>query len=111
MRFGCVSPLERRAADDLGRFGLGMKTASISQCRLLTVVSLSESKLSGCAWDLDWLAKPENKEWTALLHTPDTLAASPVIAPLIDTLRTWGSGTIVCWQQTDGPFSRTGKQA
>lgn len=104
MRFGCVSPLESRAADDLGRFGLGMKTASISQCRLLTVISLAGGKLSGCAWDLDMLAKPENKEWSAMLHTPDTLAASPVISPLIDTLKTWGSGTIVCWQKADGLF-------
>src|SRR5436190_8200694 len=32
MRFGSTSPLFQRSKDDLGRFGLGMKTASISQC-------------------------------------------------------------------------------
>ena len=36
MRLGERSPLEMRAAHDLGRFGLGLKTASLSQCRRLT---------------------------------------------------------------------------
>src|SRR5262245_18928842 len=33
MTFGCIDPEEARAPDDLGRFGLGLKTASLSQCR------------------------------------------------------------------------------
>lgn len=39
MRYGSRSSLESRESTDLGRFGLGMKTASLSQCRELTVVS------------------------------------------------------------------------
>lgn len=39
MRLGDRSPLDVRSADDLGRFGLGLKTASFSQCRRLTVAS------------------------------------------------------------------------
>ena len=39
MRYGSQSPNERRDPNDLGRFGLGLKTASLSQCRMLTVVS------------------------------------------------------------------------
>ena len=39
MRLGSRSPLEERAQFDLGRFGLGLKTASFSQCRVLTVVT------------------------------------------------------------------------
>ncbi len=39
MTFGCVNPEEPRAPDDLGRFGLGLKTASLSQCRRLTVLT------------------------------------------------------------------------
>ena len=39
MRPGNQSPLDDRAPKDLGRFGLGLKTASFSQCRRLTVVS------------------------------------------------------------------------
>src|SRR5262245_34424568 len=33
MRPGSRSPLDQRNGTDLGRFGLGMKTASFSQCR------------------------------------------------------------------------------
>src|SRR4051812_22136852 len=39
MRAGSRSPLEDRDTSDLGRFGLGLKTASFSQCRQLTVSS------------------------------------------------------------------------
>ena len=39
MRPGSQNPLDQRKEDDLGRFGLGLKTASFSQCRSLTVVS------------------------------------------------------------------------
>ena len=104
MRFGSTSPLATRGAEDLGRFGLGMKTASISQCRLLTVVSRVGGETAGCAWDLDRLAKSDSPDWDLLLHTPATLAASPVVAPLLGTLATWGAGTIVCWQLIDGIF-------
>ena len=33
----------QRQPTDLGRFGLGLKTASLSQCRRLTVVSMKDS--------------------------------------------------------------------
>ena len=39
MRFGGLGPMAQRASTDLGRFGLGLKTASLSQCRQLTVAS------------------------------------------------------------------------
>src|SRR5262245_55850226 len=41
MRHGSCSPTQPRAPGDLGRFGLGLKTASMSQCRRLTVASRS----------------------------------------------------------------------
>lgn len=44
MRYGSRNPLETRREDDLGRFGLGMKAASLSQCRKLIVVSKKEGK-------------------------------------------------------------------
>jgi hypothetical protein len=104
MRFGSTSPLTIRSSDDLGRFGLGMKTASISQCRLLTVVSRSNEKLSGCTWDLDHLAKQSSTSWEIHVHTKETLKASPVISPLLANLKIWKSGTIVCWENLDGMF-------
>lgn len=53
MRPGSRSPTEARSADDLGRFGLGLKTASFSQCRRLTVVSHRDDAVSVAIWDLD----------------------------------------------------------
>ena len=41
MRLGGVNPRDTRDITDLGRFGLGLKTASFSQCRRLTVFPLA----------------------------------------------------------------------
>ena len=51
MRYGCLSAEEERAEEDLGRFGMGMKSASLSQCRCLTVVSYEGKTLNGYTWD------------------------------------------------------------
>jgi hypothetical protein len=70
MRLGSQSPVEQRAERDLGRFGLGMKTASFSQARRLTVVTGQEpGEYSLRRWDLDHLARPEVKGWQ-LLRSP-----------------------------------------
>ena len=53
MRPASVNPDEERSADDLGRFGWGMKSASFSQCKLLTVVSKKHGHCSAASWDLD----------------------------------------------------------
>ena len=45
MRFGTQSPLLERAKHDLGRFGLGLKTASISQCRRMTICSKRDNNM------------------------------------------------------------------
>ena len=39
MRLGSTNPTSKRAKSDLGRFGLGLKTASFSQARRLTVIT------------------------------------------------------------------------
>ncbi len=54
MRIGCKDPNEKREAGDLGRFGSGMKTASFSHARRLTVISKKKGKkLAGACWDID----------------------------------------------------------
>lgn len=96
MRPGSVSPLADRAAHDLGRFGLGMKTASISQCRCLTVASKRAG--GGRAvrrWDLDYIASTGTGEWRllkgdALLGTDDA-----------DALDGQDQGTILFWDRLD----------
>ena len=44
MRYGSMNPLELRKQNDLGRFGLGLKSASLSQCSELIVVSKKDRK-------------------------------------------------------------------
>lgn len=54
MIIGCKDPSSEREGTDLGRFGSGMKTASFSQARKLTVLSkTSNTKITGASWDID----------------------------------------------------------
>ena len=66
LRLGSTNPLEERDANDLGRFGLGLKTASFSQARRLIVATKTESTdLASRCWDLDYI---ENSQKWRLLH-------------------------------------------
>jgi hypothetical protein len=69
MRLGSRSPRELRAPDDLGRFGLGLKTASFSQARDLTVASRAQGgAIEARRWDLDFVTR--TRSWS-LLKGPD----------------------------------------
>lgn len=57
MRYGSNNPLEKRDNNDLGRFGLGLKSASLSQCRRLVVISKKMKDINGYSWDLDYIVK------------------------------------------------------
>lgn len=50
-----------RNENDLGRFGLGLKSASFSQCRKLTVVSKTNDVLAAFGWDISEVEK--SNEW------------------------------------------------
>lgn len=53
MRMGSRNPNSENKKEDLGRFGLGLKTASFAQARCLTVVSKRDGIFSAARWDLD----------------------------------------------------------
>ncbi len=56
MRPGSRNPLEERSSNDLGRFGLGLKTASFSQSRKFTVFSKAKGyRPVFWTWDLDYV--------------------------------------------------------
>ena len=57
MRIGSSDPSKIRAEDDLGRFGMGMKTAAFSLGKKLTVVTKSNFAVSNASWDLDQIPK------------------------------------------------------
>lgn len=93
MRPGSRNPLETRDANDLGRFGLGLKTASFSQCRQLTVIGRRKSQTCGARWDLDYVA--ERDDW--LLQLPPAFDVETVPG-LSDLGRT---GVLVVWEKLD----------
>lgn len=95
MRHGSSNPWDVRDRGDLGRFGLGLKTASLSQCRKLTVVSLSKGRLSARSWDLDLIS--EREQWVLYVPEPDEIERLPLVQDLMRS----GHGTIVLWQQLD----------
>lgn len=69
MRPGGRNPLLVRDPQDLGRFGLGLKTASLSQGRVLAVVSRTDvGAESQRSWDLDFVAEAD--EWRLLRAIP-----------------------------------------
>lgn len=91
MRPGSRNPLDARDKEDLGRFGLGLKTASFSQCRKLTVASRKDGVTSCARWDLDKVA--QTNQWLVeLLDEPSSV-------PWIDELGI--SGTLVVWEKLD----------
>lgn len=95
MRLGEKSPLEHRVATDLGRFGLGLKTASFSQCRRLTVATINENGLESLRWDLDVLSTGSGSGWHLLEGAHE--GSECFLQPLADA----GSGTLVLWEVLD----------
>jgi len=95
MRLGARNPLDPRSPDDLGRFGLGLKTASFSQCRRLTVSSIMDGRRDCLRWDLDVLAESKDDGWH-LLEGPH-----PGSECLLDPLNESTHGTLVLWEELD----------
>ena len=102
MQYGGVSPYAVRNEKDLGRFGLGMKTASLSQCEVLTVVSKKDGNLSARRWDLNKVR--ESNFWALIELSTEELKDMPQV----DLLEKFSSGTLVVWQELKRMFQGTG---
>jgi hypothetical protein len=82
--------------DDLGKFGLGLKTASMSQCRNLCVASRwnpDRADIAAYSWDLEHIER--TNRWEILPMERNGLAPT-IRQPLKDT-----TGTVVLWQRLD----------
>lgn len=92
MRLGSPSPLADRTPADLGRFGLGLKTASFSQCRRMTVYAKERDRVPvGRRWDLDYVGATD--EWRLLtVPVPEGLGLG---------FDASDSGTVVLWEAMD----------
>jgi hypothetical protein len=96
MRLGSRNPTHHREPTDLGRFGLGLKTASLSQCRRLTVASRNDScPVHVRRWDLDYLTAKEVDGWY-LLKTP-----APGSEARLEISENQSQGTVVLWEVLD----------
>lgn len=74
MQFPSQSPEDNRDLNDLGRFGLGLKTASFSQTRKFTVLSRrkGDSKFYGITWDVEHLRK--TNRWEIIINSDDEVS-------------------------------------
>ena len=100
MRPGSRNPLSERERHDLGRFGLGLKSASFSQCKRLTVATRRDGVFCGATWDLDRVAA--TNRWEVQLHS------DPGSIPWADRLGE--NGTLVVWSALDRLSGRLDNQ-
>jgi len=92
MRPGSKHPLEERSLKDLGRFGLGLKTASFSQTRKFSLLSKrGDFKTVYWTWDLDHVNKTQ--EWELIKYIPDN--------KYLTVIEKMSSGTMVLWYELD----------
>ncbi|MFH8496694.1 ATP-binding protein [Streptomyces coeruleorubidus] len=96
MTVAARGPMTPRTSTDLGRFGVGLKSASFSQSRQLTVATATAGgEWHTRTWDLDVVEK--SGEWRLLHGADDNTTA------VLDRLRsTAGHGTIVLWRRLNG---------
>lgn len=89
---GSKDPEEERSEKDLGRFGMGLKTASFSQCKRLTCISkkTSYTTIKRC-WDIDFINDKE--EWQLLDYVSNDDFLNKINGEL--------SGTTVLWEKLD----------
>ena len=86
---------QKRTTKDLGKFGLGLKTASLSQARTLTVVSKTKVSLIGLRWDLDYVV--ERGVWALQVLNNEEIEETSDY----DKLKSIPSGTLIEWKNLD----------
>lgn len=92
MRYGAP---ERENPESLGKFGLGLKTASSSACLKYTLISRkgSDQELAKLAWDLEYVA--QQKRWE-MLREPVTSDEQEMFEELCGD-----KGTLLIWENCD----------
>lgn len=93
LQLGSFDPLSYRNAKDLGRFGLGLKTASFSQARKLTVITKQNHQLVARSWDLEHVA--QTSSWEVAVYDKAQIEILPSVHLLLN------SGTLVLWEKLD----------
>lgn len=97
MSLGGRGPSSERSENDLGRFGLGLKTASFSQATVLNVITKTSdaNELNGIEWDLDHVIRTNKWEAIVLTHQECTERL------LKKNINGFEHGTVVTWSNCD----------
>ena len=103
MKYGSRHHDEQRSEKDLGRFGLGLKSASLSQCRKLTVISKKDQTVSSFVWSLDYVE--QEKSWMMAEYSHEETED----VRFSDYLDDKDSGTVVLWEDFDLMKKSSGK--
>ena len=99
MKYGSSKELYKPS--DLGRFGLGLKSASLSQCRILTVASKKDNIIVAYQWNLDSVI--EDREWDCLKLEEYEIKNIPNICDLQKQTH----GTLVVWENFDIGYKKS----
>lgn len=94
LKFAAKSPVETRKDEDLGRFGLGLKTASFSQARKITVITSQNNQLCAAQWDLDYIVQED--QWLLKIIEINDIGLDEEYLNKIKE-----HGTIVMWENID----------
>jgi hypothetical protein len=100
MRFGAF---QEYSTEDLGKYGLGLKTASLSQCRNLTVSSKAKATRGTrprryfVRWDLAYVYRTD--DWDLLAPSSEEL--QPWELEALTHTAAEQNGTVVLWQDLD----------
>lgn len=95
MTFGSTDALSLRELKDLGRYGLGLKTASLSQCRILSVITKKLGIIIGGQWNLDYVR--ERNSWSYIVLNEKQCLEKIQDTKLVED----DSGTVVVWEDFD----------
>lgn len=102
MKFPSSSVDHKREKSDLGRFGLGLKTASFSQTRRFTVISKkNKGEFSARTWDVSYLKKVA--KWRIIVNTKDEIFRllerySACSQNFANQFESYEPSTLVIWQ-------------
>jgi hypothetical protein len=100
MRYGSK---KRSIAKSLGKFGMGLKTASTAFCRRLIVISMSGEGITASAWDLDHIIDTDSWELS-----PVDVASYAEEVENLEELAVNGTGTVVIWEKIDRLIANSG---
>ena len=95
MRIGSNDPSVVREEEDLGRFGMGMKTAAFSLGKKLTVVTKVNGEYADACWDLEYIEQSQSG-WDLIVND-----SSEIVQEAETTLKTYENGTIVIIEKLD----------